>query len=88
MSAETRACVEREYPAPARRAVATGTTILEIEADPTGKVTGASVVQSAGSTPEHKLLDELAQSVVRCPGYIPATGNSLKVNQTFVWRLQ
>jgi periplasmic protein TonB len=88
MSSETRACVARDYPLAARRAVATGTTTLEVTVEPSGKVRVANVVQSAGSTPEHKLLDALALEVVQCPGVYQASSDGLTHQRSYVWKLQ
>ncbi len=51
-----------DYPGPAVRAEATGTTKIRFSIGPDGKMTGSQVVRSAGPTREHKMLDRVALS--------------------------
>jgi TonB family protein len=48
------------YPKPAIQAKAQGTTRLSFDVDASGRMTGAWLAGSAGSTPEHQLLDSEA----------------------------
>jgi periplasmic protein TonB len=49
-----------DYPRPALRSQATGTTKIRFQIDATGKMVGAEVIKSAGPTREHKMLDRIA----------------------------
>jgi protein TonB len=61
-------CARPEYPAMAARAEATGTTRIAFTVDATGRVAGAQILQSAGASREHKLLDRAAvDALSKCP---------------------
>lgn len=50
-----------DYPGPARRSEATGTSTIRFNVGPDGKLAGPpEVVKSAGPTREHKMLDRVA----------------------------
>jgi TonB family protein len=80
------------YPPAALRVQAEGTTRLRVTLDAAGHVTATEVIQSAGETAEHKLLDQVAsEALARCP-YTPGTdwdgkpiGTMLDLNYT--WKL-
>ncbi len=56
-----------EYPASAMRAKAQGVTKLRFTVDAQGHKTGGEVIGSAGSSPEHKVLDSAAlEALGRC----------------------
>lgn len=49
-----------EYPAAARRSMAVGETMIRFAVDERGVLISAEITRPSGSTPEHKLLDQLA----------------------------
>ena len=85
----TGACSQPPYPAEARRSEAAGTTTLEFEVSPEGKVTRIAIVGTSGESPGHKALDALAlETLNKCafpaaPGFLPATAKI-----SYVWQLK
>ncbi len=81
------------YPADALRAQAQGRTRLRVWLDAAGQVTSTEVVESAGDTPAHKLLDQAAAAAfARCP-YTPGTDvdgkpASAMLELNYVWKLE
>ena len=89
------ACAPRaeDYPPPAIRAEATGTTRVRFTIDAAGKLTKAEVAKSAGSSREHRLLDRVAIDKLSTCKFTPGidangkpTGGSFDVE--YVWKLQ
>ena len=82
-------CSQPPYPAEARRTEATGTTTLEFEVGPAGKVTRIAIIGSSGEGVGHKALDALAlETLNKCafpaaPGLLPATARI-----SYVWQLK
>lgn len=80
-------------PASAVNAHATGTTHLRFQVDTDGHVTEAEIVQSAGVTRAHHLLDEAAKEALsRCP-FRPARDENGQpragvVVITYTWRFE
>jgi protein TonB len=87
----TRTSCKASYPEAARRANATGTTVLEFVINPNGVVQRISVLESSGVTREHRLLDKAAiNNIATCPFLIdpkhpPSEPQTVKL--TFNWRL-
>ena len=82
-------CGQPPYPVEARQSEATGTTMLEFEVSPEGKVTRIAIIGSSGATPGHKALDSLAlETLNKCafppaPGFLPATAKI-----SYVWQIK
>jgi protein TonB len=82
-----------EYPMAAVRKMAQGTSVLRFSVDATGKVTAVDIVQSAGPTPEHQLLDQAAaQALAKCD-FTPGRGLdgqpvATQVQVTYTWKLE
>jgi protein TonB len=85
-------CDRPEYSGAARRAEATGETVIRYTADATGTITEASVTKSSGPTREHKQLDRAAlEAVQRCkvtPGTLDGKPEKLTATVTYVWKLE
>ncbi len=82
-------CQATSYPSEARRLGASGSTEVEFEVNPEGKVTRVAIAKTSGTTAGHQALDALALNTVsKCifpaaPGFLPATGRMV-----YVWRLE
>ncbi len=81
-----------DYPAAAQRSEATGTSKIRFSIGADGKLAGAEVVRSAGSTREHKMLDRVALSKLsECVFKAGADENGRPVGASFevdyVWKL-
>ena len=80
------------YPTAALRAHVSGRTRVRVTLDAAAKVRSTEIIESAGETPEHKLLDQAAsQALSRCP-YSAATDWDGKavgavIELTYVWKL-
>ncbi len=78
------------YPEVAQKAGAEGWTRLKLAIAADGRVDTAVVVDSAGSTPAHKLLDQAAvQASTGCRMYTPrfdATGQAIPFTTGMAWR--
>lgn len=81
-----------DYPAAATRAEATGTTKVRFRVGADGKLAGAEVVKSAGSSREHKMLDRVALAKLsECKFSAGTDENGRPVGASFdvdyVWKL-
>lgn len=86
-------CAPPVYPSDARRAEATGTSVILFEVDAQGRVTSSQVLGRAGFSREHRMLDRAAMDALgRCrfePGRDrqgQPVGGRARVE--YVWRLQ
>jgi TonB family protein len=63
------------YPPEALKAGVVGKTTLRLSIDASGRADSAEVLESAGPTPEHKLLDKsVAQTLTGCTLWVPKLG--------------
>ena len=81
-----------DYPPAAQRSEATGTTKIRFNVGADGRLAGAEVVRSAGSTREHKMLDRVALAKLsECSFKAGADENGRPVGASFevdyVWKL-
>ena len=81
-----------KYPPAAFAARAQGDTRVQFDVGPDGRLLAARVVQSAGPTPEHHLLDDAAVAALsRCPlrPGTDASGNPIggKVTVVYHWMI-
>ena len=89
----TGADCQAHYPAAALKAKAEGTTKLQLAIDAAGRIDSAQVVESAGLTPEHKLLDNaVVRSLTGCTLWQPrrdVDGHPIPytLSMSYVWRL-
>jgi protein TonB len=89
------ACAPRneDYPPAAVRAEATGVTKIRFNIGPDGKMLGAEIVKSAGSSREHKQLDRVALAKLsECSFRAGTDENGRPVGASFdvdyVWKLE
>ena len=87
------ACPQPTYPAAARRAHAEGTTRIRFQVSATGAVERAEVERSAGSSREHRLLDQAAVSALAVCRFQPGTDEAghpvgAVARVDYVWRLE
>ena len=76
------------YPAAAGRARAVGVTRVRGLVSAEGKLVDVEILHSAGTTPEHQLLDDETLRVVRACSYVPGTDEQGgAVRSTFDWTL-
>jgi protein TonB len=81
-----------DYPAAAKRAEATGTTKVRFNVGADGRLAGAEIVKSSGSSREHKSLDRLAiTKLSECTFKAGQDENGKPVGASFdveyVWKL-
>jgi len=93
-SADAKRCAPTadDYPQPAVRAEATGSSLIRFTVDSSGRVVGSEVVRSAGPTREHRLLDRVAITKFSECKFQPgrdAAGNPVggSVSVEYVWKL-
>ncbi len=86
------ACDRPEYTSAARRAEATGNTVIVYTMDTNGVINQASIEKSSGPTREHKILDRLALEAVKAckgtPGTVDGKPQKLVGRITYVWKLE
>jgi len=81
------------YPLAALRAGATGETRLRFDVDASGQVMNTAVIQSAGPTREHRLLDEAIRSLWAGCGFRPALDEggqpiTSQSESSYTWRIE
>lgn len=81
------------YPPAALRAQLQGTTLLDFVVDPEGMASRATVVESAGPTPEYRAMDdEAASALTHCPFKSATDGDgrpvSGHVRVTYNWVIE
>ncbi len=81
-----------DYPGPALKSEATGTTRIRFTVGSDGKMVNSEVIKSAGPTREHRLLDRVAQTKLSECSFKPgadengaAVGGSFEVE--YVWKI-
>ena len=86
------ACEKPEYSAAARRAEATGTTVVVYTMETDGTISDARVEKSAGSSREHKALDRATLEAVKAcrgkAGTVDGKPEKLTGKVEYVWRLE
>jgi len=80
------------YPAAAQRAGAQGTSRIRFTVDAVGHVVGAQILQSSGSTREHRMMDKAAaEALAQCPVTLGIDESGRAVGGTadvdYVWTL-
>jgi protein TonB len=88
-----RDCERPDYPAPAARAEATGTTRIKVTVGIDGRATETEVDRPSGPTREHKLLDRAAEAAIKntCkfkPGTVDGKPQQLTTYVEYTWRLE
>ncbi len=85
------ACAKPEYPAAARRAEASGTTVVVYTMDTSGTITDPQVQKSSGPSREHKALDRATVEAVQAckgkAGTVDGKPEKLQGSVTYVWKL-
>jgi TonB family protein len=82
-----------DYPPAALRVKATGTTVVRLWIDDTGRVGQSEITGASGPTREHRLLDKTALAVLaKCP-FVPgadASGRPVgaELSVAYTWRLE
>jgi periplasmic protein TonB len=85
-------CDKPEYTSAARRAEATGNTVIVYTMDTNGVISEATIEKSSGPLRENKILDQLALEAVKAckgtPGTIDGKPQKLTGRITYAWRLE
>lgn len=88
VSMSTGKCTQPAYPSEARRYGAQGSTTLAFDVDAEGKVTRVAIVEPSGTTPGHRVLDELALETLQKCVFPPAPGFlSASSRVAYQWKL-
>ncbi len=84
-------CDRPDYSAAARRAEASGDTVIDYTMDTNGVINEASIVKSSGPSRENKQLDRLALEAVKAckgtPGTVDGKPQKLSGRITYTWKL-
>ena len=78
-----------EYPHAALHTMSVGSTRLRFALDPNGRVLGVEIVESAGKTREHRLLDAAARAALARCSFTPAldaNGTPIASTTDVTWR--
>ena len=82
-------CEQANYPAEARQWEAAGSTEMEFEVNPEGKVTRVAILKPSGTSPGHLALDTLARNTLSKCTFPPAPGFlSGSARMVYVWKLE
>lgn len=69
----------KRYPKAARRAGMEGVVLVEFSVDPSGKVTGASVIKKSGKGPLDSASQDLSDRIIGAAFNVPNAGMKIQV---------
>ena len=76
------------YPLEAQRSGVTGTTKVRISVDAEGNAIDVVVINSSGSSREHRQLDRAAVALFKCIGRYKKTGEPYAFESAYAWKLE
>jgi TonB family protein len=78
----------QSYPLEAQRSGVTGKTKVRISVDSEGNAVDVVVINSSGSSREHRQLDRAALAFFRCMSPYKKEGKPREFESEYVWRLE